>query len=310
MLLIADISDFQAPLNPANYKSVGITGVISKVTESNTFVTKTHMHNMAVARDAGMIVGAYHFAHRGDPGQADWYVNHVADQWGGVEGIIHMLDVEQEASGKSPNIDDVRTFASRFRELTNNHPLTIYSGTWYWRDTIGNPKDTCGAHLVDARYVNGAGDPRQIVKNVTPGYWVPYGGWQQPLLRQFTCNARVPGEPFPVDVSVFWGTADELRAKTLRQPPPPAPWEKLPTVRLGDGMAPEAPNDTVKFLQASLNLLHTRPALIADGRFGPATVDAVQDFQTFVHTKDSTILVDGVVGQQTWRALYFFLSLA
>lgn len=38
----------------------------------------------------------------------------------------------------------------------------------------------------------------------------------------------------------------------------------------------------------------------ADGKYGPRTKSAVSEFQ-----KDRGLMVDGVVGQQTWRALGF-----
>lgn len=307
-VLVADVSDFQALVNPDAYKSVGITGIISKVTESNNFATRTHRTNLLRARDSGLHYGGYAFLHRDDPGQADWYCDHIEAALGTYDGALHMLDVELEACGKSPQIGDVRAFAQRFAVRSGNHPLLIYSGTWYWANYMGNPKDVYG-ELVDARYVSGAGDPRQILKNVTPGYWVPYGGWTTPTLRQFTCNARVPGEPFPVDVSVFWGTDDELRQKS-RPAKPVDPWTKLPTRRKGDGMPPVAPDDYVKLLQYSLNLCHARPALVVDGRFGDSTETEVRDFQAWVHTADPTMIVDGVAGQQTWKALYFFTHLS
>lgn len=307
-ILIADISDFQKPLNPDAYKSVGITGIIAKVTESNYFATKTHAHNLKTARDAGMWTAGYHFLHARDPGQADWYLDHVEAAWGGHDGLAHMLDVEKEAGGKNPDIQDVRDFATRFATRTGNHPLLIYSGTWYWKGTIGNPLDTCGSTLVDANYVGGAGDPREIVKGVTMGHWRPYGAWKGPLIRQFTSSARVPGEPFPTDCNVLYGTDVELQA--LIRPAQADPWANLKTVRAGDGMPPKPADDTVKFLQQQLNFVHAKPPLTADGRFGPATTAAVQAFQTFLRTADKTVTVDGVCGPVTWRGLHYFTGLA
>ena len=310
--LIADVSDFQVPVDPNAYRSVGITGIISKVSESNFFTTKTAAHNLAATRDAGLTVGGYHFLHLRDPGQADSYCNRVEAIWGGYAGMLHMLDVEQEANGKNPDIVDVREFAQRFAVRSGGHPLLIYSGTWYWRYTIGNPQDACGAGLVDASYVGGGGDPRAIVKQVTMGHWKPYGTWQVPLLRQYTCTARVPGEPFPVDVSVLYGTDDELNHHLGRKPPPPPaePWKKLPTLRTGVGMLPAAADNNVRFLQTSLNILHTRLPVVVDGRFGAGTDQAVRDFQSFLHGKDPTVAVDGVCGPRTWQGVYFFLTLA
>ncbi len=312
-ILIADVSDFQRPIDPAAYQSVGITGIIAKVTESNNFATKTHVHNLQAARAAGMWTAGYHFLHYRDPGQADWYLNHVEAAWGGHDGIAHMLDVEQEAVGKNPDISDIRAFTDRFYARTNNHPLLIYSGNWYWKGYIGNPLDTCGSQLVDASYVNGGGDPRNIVKNVTMGYWRPYGAWQGPLLRQFTSSAAVPGEPFPVDCSVLYGSEAELNALlrgSTPPPPPPEPWATRPTVRQGDGMPPAAPSEDVRYAQTAIDIINNRVTVVADGRFGPATTDAVKNFQAFLHASDSTVAVDGVIGPVTWRGIYFFLALA
>jgi hypothetical protein len=259
-----------------------------------------------------MVVGCYHFLHLRDAGQADWYLDHVERAWGGHNGLIHMLDVEKEGGGKNPDIQDVREFANRFYQRTNGHPLLVYSGTWYWKWTIGNPQDACGSSLIDASYVGGGGDPREIVKNVTMGLWKPYGTWKTPLLRQFTSSAHVPGEPFPVDVSVLYGSEAELAALTRPAGPPSQPWKKLATVKLGAGMPPAGPSGDVRFLQASLNIiLHNgRLTLGVDGRFGPGTDKAVRGFQMFLHAKDPSIVVDGICGQVTWRSVYYFLTLA
>ena len=308
--LIADVSDWQRPVDPSAYKSRGVSGVITKITESNNFVCKTAKYNLQVTRGAGMLAGAYHFLHYRDAGQADWYLDHVEAAWGGHDGLIHMLDVETEGGGKKPDAHDVEAFITRFYQRTNNHPLLLYSGTWYWKGTIGNPQQNWGTQLIDASYVNGGGDPREIVKGVTMGYWRPYGTWKGPLLRQFTASAKIPGEPGMVDMSVLYGTEAELAGLVRGSSKPPDPWATRATVKKGTGMPPAAPHGDVKFLQQSLNDLHTRNPLVADGRFGDGTDKAVRDFQAFLKVKDPTVVVDGVVGPVTWRAVYFFLALA
>jgi peptidoglycan hydrolase-like protein with peptidoglycan-binding domain len=70
-------------------------------------------------------------------------------------------------------------------------------------------------------------------------------------------------------------------------------------LRLGDQGA------AVTLLQQDLNKLKTDPQLTVDGDFGPATDRAVRVFQTFLKTA-----VDGVVGEQTWNGLHYFLALA
>lgn len=67
----------------------------------------------------------------------------------------------------------------------------------------------------------------------------------------------------------------------------------LPTLRRNDGAAP---NKDVRYLQQNLNK-NGCPVNI-DGVFGPKTEQAVINFQ-----KKTKILVDGIVGQQTWARL-------
>jgi hypothetical protein len=60
----------------------------------------------------------------------------------------------------------------------------------------------------------------------------------------------------------------------------------------------------VKKLQTGLNLLPSKLVqLSVDGIFGPKTFDRVKEYQTI-----AKIIVDGVVGQQTWNAMSLLLG--
>jgi peptidoglycan hydrolase-like protein with peptidoglycan-binding domain len=102
-----------------------------------------------------------------------------------------------------------------------------------------------------------------------------------------------------------WGTRGV--ASYLAEHPVPAPGQvssgagddeahRLPVLAHGAGMPPKPPNVHVKTLQG---LLHSHGLHVAvDGRLGPATVTAVEDFQESAH-----LAQDGVVGPHTWAAL-------
>ncbi|MDQ1316982.1 MAG: peptidoglycan-binding protein [Candidatus Poribacteria bacterium] len=62
-------------------------------------------------------------------------------------------------------------------------------------------------------------------------------------------------------------------------------------------------DDKVKWLQKALNDLGANPKLVADGRYGPATLKAVKDFQTAVG-----ILADGIAGPVTEAAINLKLN--
>ncbi|MCE3246482.1 MAG: hypothetical protein K0R41_307, partial [Geminicoccaceae bacterium] len=68
-----------------------------------------------------------------------------------------------------------------------------------------------------------------------------------------------------------------------------------PTVKSG------SKGEAVKGLQ---NALNTRSSAVVsvDGVFGPATENAVKEFQS-----DAGLAEDGIVGPDTWGALYVYL---
>lgn len=66
----------------------------------------------------------------------------------------------------------------------------------------------------------------------------------------------------------------------------------LPTLRYGAGLKPQAPNPDVRVLQQRLGIT-------ADGQFGSGTRAAVIEYQ-----KRKGLGVDGVVGPETWSALF------
>lgn len=67
---------------------------------------------------------------------------------------------------------------------------------------------------------------------------------------------------------------------------------KLPILRYGAGLKPQAPVSEVRLLQQRLGI-------DADGRFGNGTRAKVSEFQ-----RQRGLVVDGVVGPETWSALF------
>lgn len=94
-----------------------------------------------------------------------------------------------------------------------------------------------------------------------------------------------------------------------RPAPPPAPpqgaqpdWATLAAMvqmcKAGSVLRQGDDNVCVKFLQNGINRVSGR-GLTVDGKFGPATHQAVVDLQRWLG-----LTVDGIVGPQTWRVLY------
>lgn len=75
--------------------------------------------------------------------------------------------------------------------------------------------------------------------------------------------------------------------------------ERMPILRRNDRQT--TPNDAIKTLQRRLNEVNIR--LTVDGFFGPKTEAAVRQFQERGNDHDPSVIVDGIVGSQTWETL-------
>jgi peptidoglycan hydrolase-like protein with peptidoglycan-binding domain len=73
--------------------------------------------------------------------------------------------------------------------------------------------------------------------------------------------------------------------------------DSMPVLRRNDNH--QTASDSVKLLQRKYGF----SSLKADGLFGKKTFDAVIEFQQRGKDHDSTVVVDGIVGPQTWNAL-------
>jgi lysozyme len=193
--------------------------------------------NLPKVRAAGLVPGAYHWLDAGpngelhDPrGQARYFVAEIANA-GGIAGLMCALDVELERNTagsviSNPEIDSVSLFADEFRRLTNNHPLVIYTGGWYWRG-IGNPTGAGLGPLWHSEY-----EPTRAEVDDGPEL-DSYGGWTQATFWQFTSNDQglgmdVPGVSTLCDLNIFYGDPTALAALTgVSVPAPPVPEEDL-----------------------------------------------------------------------------------
>ncbi len=92
-------------------------------------------------KEAGLIRGAYHFAHPASDAvtQADFFVSTV-DGAGGYNSSKTMqlvLDLEDaDGLGSDEVWKWVQTFAARVKDLTDRPPI-VYTGYYFWRDNVG-----------------------------------------------------------------------------------------------------------------------------------------------------------------------------
>jgi lysozyme len=134
----------------------GISFACAKATEGLAYVDDTFAANWAGMRKAGLTRCAYHFARPAwsPTDQAKHFLNTV-NQAGGYKSsktLQLMLDLEK-TDGKSAKYvwEWTQAFISELKALTGR-PGIIYTGFYFWRDSVGNPSDNLDSPLWLAAY--------------------------------------------------------------------------------------------------------------------------------------------------------------
>jgi GH25 family lysozyme M1 (1,4-beta-N-acetylmuramidase) len=277
-----DVSGYQGNVDWASVAAGGASFAYVKATESTTYASGYFSQQYNGSAAAGLIHGAYHFAHPDASSgavQADYFIGHGGGWTADGKTLPGALDIEYNpGSGgtcyglsQSAMISWVSSFVTRYQARTGRYPV-IYTTTGWWTTCTGNYSGFAATDpLWVARYASSPG--------TLPAGWSSYTFWQN-------ANAGT----FPGDQDVFNGTAADLTAFAgggSSSPPPAATW---PYVQEG------ATGRRVTTVQYLLNAHGA--ALEVDGQFGVGTRSAVTAFQSA-----SNLEADGVVGPDTWQKL-------
>jgi GH25 family lysozyme M1 (1,4-beta-N-acetylmuramidase) len=174
----ADISHWQASLDPVRYKASGEDFLILKATEHTRYLDPTFRDRWAAARSADLPRGAYHFARPGTgtvDAQADHFIRTLRaagvsadDTWA--------LDMEDDGGkGAATLVAWAERFCDRVAAALGS-PGLFYSNIPFIRSTMGNPGRVPGGCLAwIARY---AAAPYQDPHPCPKGWPDPPDVWQ------------------------------------------------------------------------------------------------------------------------------------
>lgn len=174
----------------ATYAS-GVRGIIHKATEGLGYVDSKYNARRFLAKESGMLWGAYHFFRHGNvESQVDYFIEHAAPD----ENTLMALDHEDN---RVP-LSNVKSFLSLLEQKLGRLPV-LYSGN-VLREQMDNQVSASLARyrLWHAQY----GDHYKINPS-----------WKAPWLWQFTENGKSPGIGGNVDVNNYAGTDDDLTAQ-------------------------------------------------------------------------------------------------
>ena len=209
----ADCSNTQGrAADGASLRSIGCTALAAKASQGTTFTDGLLGANYAAARSAGLDFVAYHFLDTSDgAAQAEHFASGVQAACGTLE-LGLMLDWERVSynpPGPIPSPATVDACLQRLAQLAPKAAISVYTSDWVVQ-AVGASALAPKYPLVWPSYVNGSGDPRNIVNDVTPGLFTPFGGWDAYAARQFTDQA-VAGGFGTVDFNVCFDDAAYAR---------------------------------------------------------------------------------------------------
>ncbi|MDQ2729269.1 MAG: hypothetical protein M3Y91_15735 [Actinomycetota bacterium] len=185
--LFPDVSNNEPVIDGLAAKQQGMSAIAFKASEGSGFVDRLAAANHDQAVRNGLPFMPYHFMAAGNgAAQAQHFIQCVHDACGAVDSIPLNLDRE---GGEAADVD---AFIREVRVLAPRNPLCGYSAGWA-DSQFGTSGELARLPLWWSNYVNGAGDPHQLLAQVTPGWFQPFGGFTRYAARQYSSSANVGG---------------------------------------------------------------------------------------------------------------------
>ncbi|CAL2071987.1 muramidase [Streptomyces sp. TR1341] len=150
MLHGIDVSSFQS----TSYDTDGLSFVFMKATEGRSYVNPRLTAQTKTGRDAGLVVGFYHFLWPGNlSAQADYFLQHTPEK----AGDILAVDWETTSDGTHASNADKDTFIRKLKQLRPHNKVVLYTNRDFWLNI--DRTSYAGDGLWIADYVT-AGKPR------------------------------------------------------------------------------------------------------------------------------------------------------
>lgn len=200
-----DISAFQGALNPA---AVPGDFVIVKATGGDGYVNPNFRAQVQAARNAGKLVGIYHFARDGYTGataqsEAAWFIRNAGDLLDG--SVLAVLDWEADNQTDVAYAKawlDIVTTQTGVKPVIYMSFATIKAADW---SSVANADYGLweAAYVLGYQQINGYNPPSGLAA-------IPY--WSTRCMWQYTSVGRLPGWGDNLDLDIFYGDASTWAA--------------------------------------------------------------------------------------------------
>jgi lysozyme len=195
-----DVSNHQRQIDRQSVARSGeYTFAFIKATEGKSYKDAYFQENWRGAGKYGLQRGAYHFYIEDLSGveQADNYISMVPEEAGMLPPV---LDLEVNGRDRQAMVREIKIFLDRLAQHYGMKPI-IYTD-----------------HERYAEYIQGnfEGYPIWMTDTLTPIQWSNTRNW---TFWQYCSRGHVAGITEYVDLNVFYGNKDQLRALTSRSSP-------------------------------------------------------------------------------------------
>lgn len=201
MLQGIDVSKYQGNVNWPAVAAAGNTFAFARVSYGVSSKDAFFAGNWTGMKNAGLIRGAYQFfrASQDPVAQAELMVSMLQSL--GEGDLPPVIDVENNDGGQSSSkvISGVAKWIETIESAFPGRQAIIYTGTPFWRDTLGDPTQFNNQPLWVAQYTN-APSPK------LPPAWNVWTFWQ------YSESGKVNGITGAVDLNRFNGDMSRLQA--------------------------------------------------------------------------------------------------
>jgi len=209
-----DVSAYQPGVSFQTVHDAGYSFVYIKATESTDYTSETFASQWQGADAAGMLRGGYHFFdfNAYAQAQAEYFLSVCAPQSGALPPMLDLEQVGDVPSSTAENVQSVATWLQAVQKATGVRPV-LYLNYPCWSQTLGSTSGFSGHPFWAPSYLDGvtapppSGEP-PIMQPPPP----QITAWQTWTFWQYSQSGQVAGVSGSVDLDVFNGSLDALRA--------------------------------------------------------------------------------------------------
>ena len=206
-----DIASYQSTINPAKLSTTDF--VIVKFTQGTSYLNPHADRQYSMAKAAGKLLGAYHYAEGKDAkAEAGYFVRSLGSR---VGECILALDWEGNQNGKFGSGQDVtwcKAFLDEVHRLTGIRALIYMSKSvcrkYNWSSVAQSYPLWCAQYRSNS------------ITDYQPAPWTDdkgFGAWQTDTIRQYSSRGRIAGYDANIDLDLAYLSADQWRAMASDQ---------------------------------------------------------------------------------------------